>query len=152
MSIQAFPNPERELLPTSDQDQETAELAAYAADAVVDALPLLDHRTRMRAINAKLAPRGHYLEIRDGTEFHYLPLGQQITHIGRGFTADVRIEQAHVSVDHAILVRHGRFMRVLDNRSKNGTFVNGRRVVAGNLENGDTLRIGPIEMRYAAVG
>ena len=144
MSIQAFP--------TTEHDRPTAELAAYAADAIVDALPLLDHRTRMRALNPALAPRGHYLELQDGAERVYVPLERQITHIGRGFTADVRVEQANVSVSHAILVRHGRFMRVLDNRSKNGTFVNGRRIVATNLQDGDVLRVGPIVMRYVAVG
>lgn len=138
-------------LPTTDQERPTAEIAAYAADAIVDALPLLDHRTRMRTLSPALAPRGHYLELQDGTDRVYVPLEQQITHIGRGFTADVRLEQAHVSVSHAILVRHGRFMRVLDNRSKNGTFVNGRRVVATNLQDGDVLRVGPIVMRYLAV-
>jgi FHA domain-containing protein len=143
MSIQA--------IPTTEQDRPTAELAAYAADAVVDALPLLDHRTRMRAVGTRLAPRGHYLELQDGTESVYIPLEQQITHIGRGFTADVRIEQNHVSVSHAILVRHGRFMRVLDNGSSNGTIVNGRRIVAANLQDGDVLRIGPIVMRYVMV-
>jgi pSer/pThr/pTyr-binding forkhead associated (FHA) protein len=80
-----------------------------------------------------------------------VPLDRQITHLGRGFTADLRIEQSHVSVSHAILVRHGRFVRVLDNRSKNGTFVNGRRIVATNLQDGDILRLGPIAMRYVAI-
>jgi hypothetical protein len=144
MSIQAFP--------TTDQERPTAELAAYAADAIVDALPLLDHRTRMRALSPALAPRGHYLELQDGADRLYVPLERQITHIGRGFTADVRLEQAHVSVSHAILVRHGRFVRVLDNRSSNGTFVNGRRIVATNLQQGDVLRVGQVVMRYAAVG
>jgi hypothetical protein len=143
MSIQAFP--------TTEQDRPTAELAAYPADAIVDALPLLDHRTRMRAISPELAPRGHYLELQAGAERIYIPLERQITHVGRGFTADVRIEQSHVSVSHAILVRHGRFMRVLDNRSSNGTFVNGRRIVAANLEDGDIVRVGPVAMRYVAV-
>jgi hypothetical protein len=144
MSIQAFP--------TTDHDRPTAELTVHPADAIVDALPLLDHRTRTRALSTRLAPRGHYLEFQDGSQRLYVPLAQQITHIGRGFTADVRIEQAHVSVSHAILVRHGRFVRVLDNRSSNGTFVNGRQVIAVNLQDGDVLRIGPVVMRYIAIG
>jgi hypothetical protein len=143
MSIQAFP--------TTQQERPTAELAAYTADAIVDALPLLDHRTRMRALTPELAPRGHYLELQDGTERVYVPLDRQVTHVGRGFTADVRIEQAHVSVSHVILVRHGRFMRALDNRSSNGTFVNGRRIIATNLQNDDVVRVGPVVMRYVAV-
>lgn len=151
MSIDTLPTTQQNPSPTTEQERHTAELVAYGADAIVDALPLLDHRTRMRAISAELAPRGHYLELQAGTERKYIPLQRQITHIGRGFTADVRFEQMHVSVSHAILVRHGRFMRVLDNRSKNGTLVNGRRIMAANLQDGDVLRIGPIVMRYVEI-
>ena len=117
MSIQSFPTTELD-------DRPTGELEATATGPIVDALPLLDHRTRMRAISPQRASRGHYLEFQRGDRQLYLPLDQKITHIGRGFTADVRFEQNHVSVSHAILVRHGRYMRVLDNRSSNGTFIN----------------------------
>ena len=149
MSIRAFPSPTP--TPTERGDEPTAELRPDAAEPIIDALPLLDHRARQQAIAPSLAPRGHYLELQDGGRTAYIPLGQRITHIGRGFTADLRLEQSHVSVSHAILVRHGRFMRVLDNRSSNGTFVNGRRVVATNLADGDVLRVGPVVMRYIVV-
>jgi predicted component of type VI protein secretion system len=130
----------------------TAQLQTTPPEPTVDAFRLVDHRTRTRASSSlSQAPRGHYLEIGDGGRQRYVPLDRSITHIGRGFTADLRFEQSHVSVSHAILVRHGRHMRVLDNRSSNGTFVNGRRVVATNLEHGDVLRIGPLAMRYIVV-
>jgi FHA domain len=139
-------------IPAEKQAGETtAKLEATPADIIVDALPLLDHRTRVRAISTELAPPGHYLELEHGEERMYVPLEERITHIGRGFTADLRLEQAHVSVSHAILVRHGRHVRVLDNRSSNGTFVNGRRIVATNLNDGDVLRIGPVVVRYIVV-
>jgi pSer/pThr/pTyr-binding forkhead associated (FHA) protein len=63
----------------------------------------------------------------------------------------VRIDQHHVSRDHAILVRHGRYFRLLDNRSANGTFLNGRRVVATNVADGDAIRVGPVAMRFFEV-
>ena len=72
----------------------------------------------------------------------------KITHIGRGLAAHVRFEDQRVSRDHAIIVRHGRFARLLDNRSANGTFVNGRRVVVTNLQDGDVIRVGPIAVQY----
>ncbi len=74
-----------------------------------------------------------------------------ITHLGRGLTADLRFEDQRVSRTHAIIVRHGRFSRVLDNRSTGGTYVNGRRVVAGNIQNGDVIRMGPIVMQYVEI-
>jgi hypothetical protein len=133
------------------QQAATAQLEA-APPEPLDAFRLLDHRTRTRANSSlRQAPRGHYLEVEDEGRRRYLPLDRSITHIGRGFTADLRLEQSHVSVSHAILVRHGRHMRVLDNRSSNGTFVNGRRIVVTNLEHGDVLRIGPVSMRYIVV-
>ena len=136
---------------TPTKQQSTDHLEAPAAEAIVDSLPLLDHGARKRTVSARYAPRGHYLELKEGDERRYVPLADRITHIGRGFTADIRIEQQHISVSHAILVRHGRFMRVLDNRSSNGTYVNGRRIVATNLEDGDVLRVGPVVIRYVVV-
>ncbi len=145
MSIQAFP------IPAEQGDEPTEKLRLEPWEPILDALPLLDHRTQARAMAPRLSPRGHYLEFQDGEATVYVPLDRRITHIGRGFTADLRIEQGHVSVSHAILVRHGRFMRLLDNRSFNGTFVNGRRVFATNLQDGDVLRVGPVVMRYVIV-
>ncbi len=145
MSIQAFPTP------VEHRDEPTAELRPDVGEPILEALPLLDHRTRARALQPRMAPRGHYIEFHDGEEVVYVPLERRITHVGRGFTADLRLEQSHVSVSHAILVRHGGFMRVLDNRSSNGTFVNGRRIIATNLQDGDVLRVGPVVMRYVVV-
>ncbi len=146
MSIQA-----PHISPRPEHDQPTAGLSPSLDGLIVDSLPLLDHRTRMRAIPTKLAPPGHYLELEHGDRRMYVPLEEKITHVGRGFTADLRLEQVHVSVDHAILVRHGRHVRVLDNRSSNGTWVNGRQIVATNLNDGDVLRVGPVVMRYVVV-
>jgi pSer/pThr/pTyr-binding forkhead associated (FHA) protein len=130
----------------------TARLETSPPQPTLNPFRLLDHRTRTRATSSlSQAPRGHYLELEDRGRHRYVPLDRTITHIGRGFTADLRLEQSQVSVSHAILVRHGRHMRVLDNRGSNGTFVNGRRIVATNLGHGDLLRIGPVAMRYIVV-
>jgi hypothetical protein len=137
--------------PETAGEQVTAPLEAGATEAVLDALPLLDHRTRQRAIGRRLAPFGHYLAFEeDGAEW-LVPIEPSVTHIGRGLTADVRIEEQRVSRSHAILVRHGHQTRLLDNRSANGTFVNGRRIVATNITDGDVIRIGPVVMTYLQV-
>ena len=126
----------------------TEPLEPAAAELTLDALPLLDHRTRTRTIAPRLALRGHYLAFREGEDTRLLRLDQNIIHIGRGGRADIRFEQHHVSRDHAILVRHGRHFRVLDNRSSNGTFVNGRRVQQADLRNGDVIVLGRVVLRY----
>jgi len=140
------------LIPTEiTAGQVTAPLEAGATEPILDALALLDHRTRQRAIGRRLAPFGHYLAFEDdGTEW-LVPIESNVSHIGRGLTAHVRIEEQRVSRSHAILVRHGHHTRLLDNRSANGTFVNGRRIVATNIVDGDVIRIGPVVMTYLQV-
>jgi FHA domain-containing protein len=146
MSSQAPP-----IAPEPGLEQLTAPLEAPDTEPILDALALLDHRTRHRAIGRRLAPFGHYLAFEQDGEERLVPIDSQVTHIGRGLTADVRIEEQRVSRSHAILVRHGHHTRVLDNRSANGTFVNGRRIVATNIVDGDVLRIGPVVMTYLQV-
>lgn len=141
---------ERDVL-TPAREQDTAPLSATDIEPITDSLPLLDHRTRSRAIPMKLAPRGHYLAFTRGDEERLVPLESNITHIGRGIGADVRIEDQRVSRSHAIIVKHGRFARVLDNRSSHGTFLNGRRIVATNIQPGDVIRLGPVTMQYVAI-
>jgi FHA domain len=137
--------------PGTAADQVTAPLESGATEPILDAVALLDHRTRQRAVGRRLAPFGHYLAFEeDGAEW-LVPIESNVTHIGRGLTADVRIEEQRVSRSHAILVRQGHHARLLDNRSANGTFVNGRRIVATNITDGDVIRIGPVVMTYLQV-
>ncbi len=139
------------LPPETIGEQVTAPLESGATEPILDALALLDHRTRQRAIGRRLAPFGHYLAFEEDGDEWLVPIESSVTHIGRGLTADVRIEEQRVSRSHAILVRHGHHTRLLDNRSANGTFVNGRRIVATNIADGDVIRIGPVVTTYLQV-
>jgi FHA domain len=141
-----------EELPAAPLHEETTSpIEAPDTQPVVDSLVLLDHRTRGRAISRRLAPFGHYLAFADNGAEWLVPLDSKVTHIGRGLTSDVRIEEQRVSRSHAILVRHGHGTRLLDNRSANGTFVNGRPIIATNITDGDVIRIGPVVMTYLQV-
>lgn len=117
----------------------------------VDAFALLDHRTRARCIPRELAPPGRYLEVEDSDQTRLLPLDRPILHIGRGLAADIRLEDPQVSRRHAIVAQRGDGARVLDDRSRNGTFVNGRAVMIGYLADGDILRIGRIVFRFIEI-
>jgi hypothetical protein len=131
--------------------QATTPIQAPDTEPILDSLPLLDHRTRSRALPRRLAPFGHYLAFaQDGAEW-LVPIESRVTHVGRGLAADVRVEEQRVSRTHAILVRHGHQTRLLDNRSANGTFVNGRRIVAANITYGDVIRVGAVVMTYLQV-
>jgi hypothetical protein len=133
-------------------EQPTAAIEPGTDEAIVDSLALLDHRSRNRAVAPRLAARGRYLALQDGTDTRLVRLETNITHLGRGLTSDLRFEHQHVSRTHALVVRHGRVVRVLDNRSTAGTYVNGRRVVATNVQSGDVIRIGPVVMHYVEIG
>jgi FHA domain len=129
----------------------TEPLEPVGTETELDALALLDHRLRARTLPPELALRGAHLGLREGEEVRLLRLDQEITHIGRGGGAEIRFDDHRVSRDHAILIRHGRYFRLLDNRSANGTYVNGRQISATNLSGGDTIEIGPLRLQFVVV-
>jgi hypothetical protein len=132
-------------------DQQATTPVAAGEETITNSLSLLDHRTRSRAIHMGLAPHGQYLALDDGDEARLIPLDSTLTHIGRGIGSDVRLEQQQVSRSHAIVVRQGGYARLLDNRSANGTYVNGRQIRAITIADGDVIRLGPVTMRYVVV-
>jgi pSer/pThr/pTyr-binding forkhead associated (FHA) protein len=94
---------------------------------------------------------GRYFEVQGTEERLLIALGSGVTHIGRGLAADLRLDEDSVSRRHAILVYRRSGSRILDDRSSNGTFVNGRRVTQANLQNGDVLVLGRVVLRYLEV-
>jgi len=69
-------------------------------------------------------------------------LTQEWTRIGRSLAADVRFDDATVSRRHALVVSQAEGVRVLDDRSLNGVYVNGERVEWAPLKDGDEITIG----------
>jgi pSer/pThr/pTyr-binding forkhead associated (FHA) protein len=117
----------------------------------IGAIPLVGHATRSRALHVpKLLP-GEYLAIEDGGEVVVVPLSQEVTHIGRAFSADIRLEAAAVSRRHALVVREDGAVHVLDDRSVNGVWVNGERVERATLAPGDRFTVGGITLQYVAI-
>jgi hypothetical protein len=93
---------------------------------------------------AELEQPGYYIAFDEGDgEFAVVRLGAGWTRIGRSAAADVRIDDPTVSRRHALIVlTDGGDVRVLDDRSLNGLFVNGERVEWAALTDGDELEIG----------
>lgn len=87
---------------------------------------------------------------------HLIVDGQQValpegtTRIGRSPTADICLEDPSVSRRHAMVLREGDRVRILDDRSLNGTWVNGERVSAKELEDGDVVTLGRNELTFGA--
>ncbi len=93
---------------------------------------------------ALLPGPGRYLAWReDDGEILVFPLEEGWTRIGRSVAADVRLDDPSVSRRHALIVSEtGEDLRVLDDRSLNGVFLNGELVEWGSLADGDELTIG----------
>jgi predicted nucleic acid-binding Zn-ribbon protein len=71
---------------------------------------------------------GEYLYYEENGEPRTVALTREWTRVGRSLAADVRFDDPTVSRRHALIVRHPDGVRLLDDRSLNGVFVNGARV------------------------
>jgi ABC-type multidrug transport system ATPase subunit/predicted component of type VI protein secretion system len=69
--------------------------------------------------------------------------------IGRATDNDIVIPDVLASRHHATLVPGAGGTEILDNRSINGTFVNGQRVESALLRDGDVVTIGNIDLVFA---
>lgn len=99
------------------------------------------------APDAPPAP-GRWLVVEDGGEQRPIPLTRPITHLGRGFGTTLQLEDLGVSRRHAIVVQRRGGARILDDRSANGTWVNGRRVLEAELHDGDVIVLGRAVLVY----
>jgi pSer/pThr/pTyr-binding forkhead associated (FHA) protein len=126
-------------LPTTREDTQTL---------VLDALPRVSFRDRRHAVPVDRPAAGRYLELDDGDERVLLPLRRGTTHVGRSFSAGVVLDDQSVSRRHAIIHQRSTGTRILDDRSANGTFVNGRRTIAADLSDGDVVVIGRVVLTY----
>jgi hypothetical protein len=94
-----------------------------------------------------------YLEIDlPGGQVYHHPLHLERTTIGRSSRSDLVISDLALSRNHAVLVRRNGEHLLEDAGSRNGTFVNQKRVVAPvKLEDGDRIRFGDCRA-YFSVG
>ena len=81
-----------------------------------------------------------------------IPLRGEVTTVGRGRGADIRLDDPSVSRLHAELVRRGPYVYVADlGLSRNGTRVNGRPVARRVLDEGDVLSFGSARCRIGGL-
>jgi len=94
---------------------------------------------------------GEYLAYEDTGAIKLAALTREWTRIGRSLAADVRFDDPTVSRRHALIVRQADGVRVLDDRSLNGVFVNGDRVEWRILEDGDEIVVGRHRLSYLSM-
>ena len=97
---------------------------------------------------AGLSEPGKYLAYEEGGRYVVVPISREWTRIGRSLAADLRFDDATVSRRHALVVTQADGVRVIDDRSLNGIFVNGRRVEWSPLTDGDEITVGRHTLFY----
>ncbi len=95
-----------------------------------------------------LGEPGEYLAYEADEGVAVVALTREWTRIGRSLAAELRFDDPTVSRRHALVVRQPAGVRVLDDRSLNGVFVNGRRVEWHTLKDGDEVLVGRHSLRF----
>ena len=110
----------------------------------------VEHPEWLAEAREALERDGDYLAFDDGG-LRVTGLGEGWTRIGRSLSANVRFDDPTVSRRHAMLHRDAGVVRILDDRSLNGVFVNGERVDLRELEDGDEITIGRFRLYFITV-
>jgi len=113
--------------------------------------PSPDIAQRLARARGEIAGPGQYLAFEEGGSLRTIALTREWTRIGRSLAADVRFDDPTVSRRHALIVRQADGVRLLDDRSLNGVFVNGARVDGRALRDGDEIVVGRYRLLFLSV-
>jgi len=83
----------------------------------------------------------------DGQDLRF-PLFKDRLTIGRNEQNDIQLDASYVSRRHAVVVTECNVTRIIDWGSKNGVFVNSKRISEHFLKSGDTVTVGCADFRY----
>ena len=128
-------------------------LTAPVTDAITeqfDPVACLSSRDLRRASAVEPGEPGRYISVEGPDQVLLIPLGTEVLHVGRGLSVDLQLDDDSVSRRHAIITPRGSGVEILDDRSLNGTFVNGRRIEHVALRDDDVITIGRFALRYIA--
>src|SRR5438067_12829806 len=129
-----------------------ASLFTTAQTSVVEIQTDVEDQSWLEELREGLQEPGHYLAYRTpGDDLVVFELQREWTRIGRSLAADVRFDDPTVSRRHALIVRQPDGLRVLDDRSLNGVFVNGERVAWSTLADADEIVIGRHHLHFVEV-
>lgn len=91
---------------------------------------------------------GNYLAFEDDDRARVVPLQDGWTRVGRSVSAHVRLDCPTVSRRHMLVCCQDDCAKVLDDRSLNGVFHNGKRVQFADLSDGDLLSVGRFTLHF----
>jgi hypothetical protein len=130
----------------SQVGQDTARHGAMLCESPPD-----DHDAQLAQAIEQVEQPGEYLCFEEGGESRTVALTREWTRIGRSLAADLRFDDPTVSRRHALIVRQVDGVRVLDDRSLNGVFVNGERIDGKTLRSGDEIIVGRYRLSFFVV-
>ena len=128
-----------------------ASLFTTSQQAVIELAPEVEDRSWLADLRGSLEDPGQYVAYQSGDDVVAYGLEREWTRIGRSLAADIRFDDPTVSRRHALVVRQPDGLRVLDDRSLNGVFVNGERVEWSTLADGDEIVIGRHHLHFIDV-
>jgi pSer/pThr/pTyr-binding forkhead associated (FHA) protein len=122
-----------------------------AGTTVLSTPPAPDRDTKLADARARIEHPGDYLFYEESGQMRTVALTREWTRVGRSLAADVRFDDPTVSRRHALIVRQPDGVRLLDDRSLNGVFVNGTRVDGRTLNDGDEIIVGRYRLVFLSV-
>ena len=137
-------------MPGADS-QPTGTFSSDTRRASLIEAPAAGHSEKVAQAREQLEAPGEYLCYEESGELRTVALTREWTRIGRSLAADVRFDDPTVSRRHALIVRHADGVRLLDDRSLNGVFVNGARVDGRTLQDGDEIIVGRYRLSFISV-
>jgi len=119
-----------------DSDLSFVPFGSDLSDAELDAIEALPTRAALFIVRSGPTAGARYL------------LDTDVTTVGRHPEADIFFDDVTVSRRHAEVTRAGGGFEIVDQRSLNGTYVNGERVDRSVLSNGAEVRIGKFRLNF----
>ncbi len=96
----------------------------------------------------RLVPKYHFKVIGGPAREQSWAMNADRFRIGRGRECDWQLPDDQISRVHAEVQREGELVRIIDQSSANGLFVNGRRYQSRVLDAGDVVKLGNTEIRF----
>src|ERR1035437_9389347 len=128
-----------------------ASLFTTSQNVIIDPDAEVEDDAWLAELRDGLHEPGQYVAYSSGEEVVAYTVAREWTRIGRSLAADIRFDDPTVSRRHALIVRQPDGLRVLDDRSLNGVFVNGERVEWSTLADGDEIVIGRHHLHFVDV-
>jgi hypothetical protein len=114
-------------------------------------MPSADYPSWLAEAREALIEPGNYLAYEEDGRVRVVALQDGWTRLGRSMSAQVRFDDPTVSRRHALIHCEAGSVRILDDRSLNGVFLNAERIDWHQMADGDCVTIGRFDLHYVCL-